>query len=97
MEELQKQIEELTNKVNEMEKAQNLNQNVLLFNELDKIFPTKGYMKTSSVTSYGADLSRSITISSTPQSFSVPENPLKSAIITASDGIKYRILLYSLT
>lgn len=97
MEELQLQIDELNRKIVIMEKAQNLNQNAVLFTEFDKMLPKKGYTKASNVTSYGADLKRSITISSTPQTFTVPKDPIDSAIITASDGNQYRILLYSLT
>lgn len=97
MEELQKQINILNERLTSIEKAQNMDATMLVFNEIDKILPKKGYTKTSDVTDYGSDLQRSITISSTPQSFTVPENPTDSAIITASDGNKYRILLYSLT
>lgn len=85
MEELKRQIEELTKRVETMEKAQNLDMNTLI---LDSLFSEKG--------DYGADLKRTITIPVGGGSFIVPENPINSLKINYK-GTKYRILLYSLT
>lgn len=87
--ELQRQIEALTQRVETMEKAQNLDQNVLLF---DSLFSDKG--------GYDTDLKRTIS-GSIPSgggsySFVVPEDPVGSLKINYK-GTKYRILLYSLS
>jgi len=84
-EELQRQIVELTQRIETMEKAQNLDQNVLLF---ESLLSNKG--------GYDANLKRTISIGSEGGSFVVPEDPINSLELNYK-GIKYRILLYSLS
>ena len=82
---MQEQIDDLKKRIEIMEKAQNLDQNVLLF---ENIFTDKG--------SYGADLTRSVSIPAGGGSFSLPENPIGTLKVEYK-GVKYRLLLYSLT
>lgn len=93
MEDLKLQIEELKREIDTMKQAQNLDQNELLYSylELNKNLPS-----ISNIGSYGADLTRTISIDATPDSFQVPENPTNTAIIRIGSNY-YRILLYSLT
>lgn len=88
-EELQLQIDDLTRRIETMEKAQNLDQNALLSNILNGL-------KVSSIGSYDSSLVRTVTISSTPSYFDIPENPIGTATVNIS-GTNYRILLYSMT
>lgn len=85
MEELKLKIEQLEKRVETMEKAQNLDQNVLLF---DNLFNKKG--------TYGADLKRTISLTGNAQDIEVTENPINSLQFNYK-GTWYRILLYSLS
>lgn len=84
-EELQKQIDDLQNRLNTIEKAQNIDMNALLFESLlhDK-------------TDYADNLKRTVSVNATPYNFQVPEDPIGALQINYK-GTNYRILLYSLS
>jgi SMC interacting uncharacterized protein involved in chromosome segregation len=79
------QIEELTKKVNTLERGENIDTRELL---LDSLLSNLG--------DYNSTLERTISIPAGGGNFIVPENPAKTLYINYK-GTNYRMFLYSLT